>query len=254
MAGSGCAEEEAQCRTTTECSLGTHCVDGQCGFECQIDYECRDLDLRCDDRGRCIPIAGADADTDVDTDSDTDGCVGPSTNCYGSCVLTDSDELNCGDCGVGCDFDEECAGGTCIAWVNRGCSPQATGREPFAADLVGCPGTVSWDNRWTLCGAGWSPCSAAQWIAGHGGAAPEFDYWTSDDLRYSGDADDCWVDPFEGSECTSGSPMRVCTATGNDTLGNECNWANCGYEAAPPLNHFFGGCEGNDTAGTLCCQ
>jgi hypothetical protein len=46
--------------------------------------------------------------------------------------------------------------------------------------------------------------------------------------------------------------MRVCTASGTDAEGNVCNWENCGYGSTSP-NQYFGGCEGNTTAGTLCC-
>jgi hypothetical protein len=38
-----------------------------------------------------------------------------------------------------------------------------------------------------------------------------------------------------------------------DPLGNECNWHRCGLNASTPVQ-YFGGCEGNTTAGTLCCQ
>jgi hypothetical protein len=37
-----------------------------------------------------------------------------------------------------------------------------------------------------------------------------------------------------------------------DDLDNECNWHRCGLNASTPVRHF-GGCEGNTTAGTLCC-
>jgi hypothetical protein len=54
--------------------------------------------------------------------------------------------------------------------------------------------------------------------------------------------------------------MRVCTATGSDDYNgdgfndNSCNWSQCGWEAGPPPNYYFGGCNGNNTAGTLCCR
>jgi hypothetical protein len=71
------------------------------------------------------------------------------------------------------------------------------------------------------------------------------------------------------------SPMRVCVdhlenpfgETLSDSLGNACNWSKCAYEtdlsvptvvdagpdAAPPVFDHMGGCDGNLTAGTLCC-
>lgn len=38
-----------------------------------------------------------------------------------------------------------------------------------------------------------------------------------------------------------------------DRLGNSCNWHNCGLNE-PGANRYFGGCNGNATAGVLCCQ
>jgi len=37
-----------------------------------------------------------------------------------------------------------------------------------------------------------------------------------------------------------------------DPLGNTCSWHNCGFNTAEP-NFFYGGCEGDTTAGVLCC-
>ena len=56
------------------------------------------------------------------------------------------------------------------------------------------------------------------------------------------------------------SPMRVCTPTGEDDWDgdgvvdpdNTCNWENCGLNVADP-NEYFGGCNGNMYAGSLCC-
>jgi hypothetical protein len=44
--------------------------------------------------------------------------------------------------------------------------------------------------------------------------------------------------------------MRVC-ANHVDPEGNLCNWIGCGLDATSP-NQYFGGCDGNATAGTLC--
>jgi hypothetical protein len=53
--------------------------------------------------------------------------------------------------------------------------------------------------------------------------------------------------------------MRVCAGhsggaglEAQDAEGNLCNWTSCGYDD-PAVNEYFGGCEGNPTAGTLCC-
>ena len=80
---------------------------------------------------------------------------------------------------------------------------------------------------------------------------PDLHYWTDDDLRYNGSGAACFVSPTIGTPCGS-TPMRVCTPTIDDALGNQCNWINCGWETTTP-NEYFGGCGGNLTAGTLCC-
>jgi hypothetical protein len=46
--------------------------------------------------------------------------------------------------------------------------------------------------------------------------------------------------------------MRVCRADSVwDGEANYCNWLHCGINTITP-DHFFGGCSGNLTAGTLC--
>jgi hypothetical protein len=48
-------------------------------------------------------------------------------------------------------------------------------------------------------------------------------------------------------------PMRVCKPGDGqvDGFGNKCNWTNCGLDTT--ANQYFGGCNGNATAGALCC-
>jgi hypothetical protein len=115
---------------------------------------------------------------------------------------------------------------------------------------------VTWAQRDSLCAPGSIACSASQWhdFQTQWGGAPAHNYWTSDNLRYSGSGSNaCSVSPTVGTLCPSGQPMRVCTASGSDPEGNFCNWSNCGYGTVAP-NEFFGGCAGNTTAGTLCCR
>jgi hypothetical protein len=124
--------------------------------------------------------------------------------------------------------------------------------QTFANGINGCGGSVTWESRGSLCAHGSRPCSAAEWIAGHGSTAPTYNYWTNDNLRYSGGPTSCSVSTTTGNFCSANQPMRLCTSSGSDALGNSCNWFNCGHGTATP-NHYFGGCEGNLTAGTLCC-
>ncbi|WP_158501991.1 hypothetical protein [Vitiosangium sp. GDMCC 1.1324] len=124
--------------------------------------------------------------------------------------------------------------------------------QTFAGGMVGCAGTATWDNRASLCGAGYHPASANEWRSLFGGIAPAHNYWTNDDLRYSGAGSaSCSAEYTAGYSCGANQPMRVCTTSGNDAEGNHCNWVNCGIGATTP-NAYFGGCAGNTTAGTLC--
>ncbi|UQA60474.1 DUF4215 domain-containing protein [Polyangium aurulentum] len=138
-----------------------------------------------------------------------------------------------------------------------GCASSSVAEQPFTLGMVGCAGTVTWANRGNLCKEGWHVCSAEEYYERNFSTnvrtdAPIYNYWTDDDLRYSGSASgNCSVSLTSGSTCSS--PMRVCTSAGSDSLGNNCNWERCGYNGSTS-NHYFGGCAGNTTAGTLCCK
>jgi hypothetical protein len=126
-----------------------------------------------------------------------------------------------------------------------------TQEQLFAGGMVGCAGAVTWANRGTLCAPGFRVVSAAEWTALRGGVAPAHDYWTSNNLKYSGSGTAaCSVSAEVGFSCGA-TPMRVCTAAGTDAEGNLCNWQHCGLDASAP-DQFFGGCAGNTTAGSLC--
>jgi hypothetical protein len=94
--------------------------------------------------------------------------------------------------------------------------------------------------------------SSTRIVYSHSGAqVPGLHYWTDDDLFFNGVPTACFVSQTIGTSCGS-TPMRVCTPTIDDALGNNCNWIDCGWETTTP-NEYFGGCGGNLTAGTLCC-
>ena len=100
-------------------------------------------------------------------------------------------------------------------------------------------------------------CSAQEWVDRHGSAAPQYNYWVNDQLKYySGYSGSCAAASMTngtgwGTCASTTSPMRVC-AGHSDTLGNVCNWTGCGYNTANP-DEYFGGCNDNLYAGTLCC-
>jgi hypothetical protein len=123
--------------------------------------------------------------------------------------------------------------------------------SPVHGVLFGCAGSVSYANRGTLCAPGFRVATAYEWnsMLLASGTPPLHNYWTEDNLTYSGRSNSCFVG-LDGSSCGP-SPMRVCNSTGTDAEGNRCNWRNCGLLAATP-NAYFGGCVGNATAGALC--
>ena len=143
---------------------------------------------------------------------------------------------------------------TLLDTTPSGCASGSNSQVFAGGGMVGCAGSVYWSDRDTLCASGWHTCSASGWVERRGGVNPMHNYWTSDALRYNGwDTGNCWVQLEGGNRCAPESaPMRVC-AGNNDPEGNRCNWYNCGFNTAEP-NEFFGGCNGNFTAGALCCR
>ncbi|MBN1960033.1 MAG: carboxypeptidase regulatory-like domain-containing protein [Deltaproteobacteria bacterium] len=126
--------------------------------------------------------------------------------------------------------------------------------EFFGPDMIGCAGTFTWSQRSAVCtSAGLTVCTAQNWVDRHRQLAPQYNYWTDDALQRAGTGTgDCYVSTTGGTACSPATaPMRVC-AGATDTLGNACTWYNCGREVASP-NEYFGGCDGNITAGVLCC-
>jgi len=147
----------------------------------------------------------------------------------------------------GC-IDNTYAGAVCVP--NVGCADGSV-EQVFANGMVGCAGAVTFPNRDALCASGYRPATSAQWTASRLGAVPTHNYWTDDPLRYNGSSAACFVSTTVGTDCGANTPMRVCTASGTDAEGNQCNWSNCGINTVLP-NQYFGGCAGNTTAGTIC--
>ena len=180
-------------------------------------------------------------------------CPTTDVNCNGVCVNLKSDSKNCGKCGTTCTSGESCASGVCQVASTTPCA-DTTQEQTFNKGMVGCAGTVEWSQRATLCGKNHRVCKANEWVDRRSGKSPAFNYWTDDELRYNGYyAGFCYVSETSGGKC-GGSPMRVCVSTnkGQDSLGNKCNWYHCGYKQYQP-NQYFGGCQGNKTAGAICC-
>jgi hypothetical protein len=149
---------------------------------------------------------------------------------------------------VGAAEGEGTAASALMTFNFTGCtySPQA---QSFGRGMFGCGGSVKWDQRATLCAAGYHPATVNEWNAARQSIVPTQNYWTDDDLKWGGTGTGaCSADLAGGAPCDS--PMRVCTPSGTDAEGNKCNWTGCGL--ASMTNAYLGGCSTNTTAGTLC--
>jgi hypothetical protein len=165
-----------------------------------------------------------------------------------SCVNLTRDAANCGVCGRRCSAGETCEASQCTQL----CAGAGTLGDTFGPTMVGCKGRARYASRASFCPANAHVCTAAEYVARRAGKRPAYNYWTADNLRYSGSSSNCRAVTSGGSSCGSDNPMRVCSGR-DDPLGNECNWTACGFETNDP-NEWLGGCVGNTTAGVLCCK
>jgi hypothetical protein len=215
-----------------------------------------DADTVCGDVDNCPAADNADQ-----ADGDDDGVGDVCDICAGFDDAVDGDDDGIPD---GCDLcagapDEDC---------EAACGEDAVAWEVFGrGNVFGCAGSVSFEDRATLCGEGYAPASAAEWTFARGERVPGYHYWTDQDLKWTGsESGSCAAGlPVDGvgSFCSSG-PMRVCTNVREDEgsengyldpLDNSCTWIECGWITAEPIEHF-GGCsvdaDGSTLAGTLC--
>ena len=129
-------------------------------------------------------------------------------------------------------------------------------KQYYNSNMYGCYGAVTYANRASLCAPGWNVCSVSAFRSGSTGYTPSHNYWVNEALTYAGSGPgNCQVNyPNYGGASCGATPMRVCmNHAGFDPSGNYCNWYNCGWATPTPIE-YFGGCSGNPTAGTVCCQ
>ncbi|MDI3290427.1 serine hydrolase domain-containing protein [Polyangium sp. 15x6] len=146
------------------------------------------------------------------------------------------------------------------AWDETKLCADGVPAEKLGDEMWGCPGTVTYPNKDTLCGSETHVCTPDEWEDRRGTEAPEHIYWTdygSTELGFHGSSGSCsaryLTDSPAGTTCgnSGNSPMRICSGT-SDAEGNTCNWTGCKYQTSSNSNHW-GGCVGNPTAGALCC-
>lgn len=89
-----------------------------CGDDAQNlpGEQCDGTDLggaSCESLGFASGALACDVSCVFDSDACVSACLGSSTNCSGSCAQLDSDNLNCGTCGIPCAPGTRCESGTC---------------------------------------------------------------------------------------------------------------------------------------------
>ena len=249
------------CRRT--CANGQTCEEGECTVLCVADKtKCRDtcVDLVTDPQncGACGKVCAPEEPLCANKTCVKD-CVSPLVLCGGAdagadagsgyCADEKNDRNNCGACGRVCLQNEVCSAGICTP----ACVTNSRIGDVFGPTMVGCVATVSFAQRGNVCPAGTKVCSGQQWVDRRGTAVPTFNYWTNDDLRYAGSDGNCSASNTSGTLCGrfTATPMRVCGKR-TDQVGNSCRWIGCGF--GNTQNNYFGGCEGNTSAGALCCK
>ena len=200
----GCTDvrfDEAHCG-----ACGEACGDGEecCGGTCRTPSECAGCAEDCAADGR--------------------------TCCSATCVDTETDELNCGGCGVACGDGQVCCGGTCV-----GSDPDHCGDACATCDgaELCCDGACVAQGP-ERCGSCDGGCGATCCDDGmHGGACVN----TDTDVANCGG---CGVDCPSGDVCSNG----VCCAAGETYCGGESctdlqtdrdNCGRCGRECQDGL-------------------
>ncbi len=189
-------------------------------------------------------------------------CGGSDSCCPGSggCVDTDTDENNCGGCGVRCATGETCRGGTCQCGAGSTWEPMCTGTD-VCCGAAGCL-TLGTNANCSTCG---DACTLPQTCGGGGasnmcGCTPT----TCGDLGF-----DCGLAPdgcggtldcgtcTGGDSCGGGGTANVCGCTPDTcgSLGFDCGSVSDGCGGTLNCGTCTGGdsCGGGGTANVCGC-
>jgi hypothetical protein len=179
------------------------------------------------------------------------GCVPGSAKCDGA------QSLVCKSDATGFAPQPACMDPTpaCSRMTGRCSIPCAEGTvaQTFQNGMVGCTRQVAHDAMLAQrCSLGFHVCTAAEWAANFGGAAPTSDYWVADfifdyEISNSGSGSgNCRIGSGTGGQ-TAAQIFRICT---ND-VGSCTALSGCGYQSAH--DEFFGYSTSDQQAGALCC-
>ncbi len=205
--------------------------------------------------------------------SGDDSSISPDSGSGGDSTVIDARPKLPSEAGVDAAPKKYCAADSFIfdAGPDADGGPPAT-PQMFDSVMAGCAGTVYFADRATLCAANCRSCTVVDWITRHGSTLPTSDYWTNDDIGFSGftfgNGMSCGASPY-GPDGSAGpddnpglcfpfsfadggpgqKPMHVCAEDPNnlyavdqaDRFGNTCTWVRCAYTLdgsvppAPPL-------------------
>ena len=201
--------------------------------------------------------------TPIATGTDTAFAAGIATTLgstnYIYASATDAN-ANVSPCSGAYYYTNSCSGAGVPGSACGSCSGGASGAnaQAFGNGMIGCPGTVPFASRAgaasAICPGGTTVCSANQWVQRNGAlnVPPAQVYWTNDALKVT----NTFVSQTTGTDCIAAGegPGSVCMPNQRtDALGNTCNLIGLGLETATP-NYSFGGCNNQNTGGTLCCS
>jgi Cys-rich repeat protein len=112
-----CSPAASSCTTDSDCPTREVCVSGSCAVpsdSCSTDTDCASGEVCIS--GSCSTASDGGAacgDGACDGGSSDAGCAAGQTDCAGTCVDTNTDPDNCGECRKTCPTAETCSGGVC---------------------------------------------------------------------------------------------------------------------------------------------